>query len=362
MIFKDRVKEIIDTVGTGDYTLGITTVGGFNTFGSVLANGDQVPYCVSRVHEFEVGVGIWNSGASTLTRNIIIASSNGGSLVDWTAGSKEIFITAIADSYPSIGSSNPTRIENPKFTGKEFINTTTGEIFICTDNTTDLNVWSGQLGTDIILSYIPTTNIIDSFSSPSTQPTGLAFSEGSLISCDTDPNMIYVHTGVSSTIFNSFASPSSKPYGLTFDGTNLISCDYDSDTIYIHDGISSTILSSFASPGSVPYGLAFDGTNLISCDYSTSTIYIHDGISSTILDSFGAPGNFPTSLTFDGANLISCDKDSDLIYVHEGISSTILTSIASPSTYPVGLAHNGTNLISCDRDSATIYIHETGVL
>ena len=78
-----------------------------------------------------------------------------------------------------------------------------------------------------------------------------------------------------STILDSFSSPYTNPYGLTFDGTNLISCDYSSGTIYVHSGISSTILSSFSSPGSGPTGLAFDGTNLISCDYSSDTIYKH---------------------------------------------------------------------------------------
>jgi hypothetical protein len=78
-----------------------------------------------------------------------------------------------------------------------------------------------------------------------------------------------------STILSSFTSPSTNPLGLAYDGTNLISCDYISDTIYIHDGVSSTILSSFSSPAGFPSGLTYDGTNLISCDLISDTIYIH---------------------------------------------------------------------------------------
>jgi hypothetical protein len=87
--------------------------------------------------------------------------------------------------------------------------------------------------------------------------------------------MIYVHDGISSTISSSFASPGTLPSGLAFDDTNLISCDSDTDMIYVHDGISSTILSSFSSPGTGITSLTFDGTNLISCDSDADRIYRH---------------------------------------------------------------------------------------
>jgi len=76
-------------------------------------------------------------------------------------------------------------------------------------------------------------------------------------------------------ILSSFASPSTAPSGLTFDGTNLISCDSSSGMIYIHNGISSTISSIFASPSKQPMDLTFDGTNLISCDRDSGIIYVH---------------------------------------------------------------------------------------
>ena len=33
--------------------------------------------------------------------------------------------------------------------GTRYINTTSGELFVCTDATTDENVWKGQLGTTV---------------------------------------------------------------------------------------------------------------------------------------------------------------------------------------------------------------------
>ncbi len=50
---------------------------------------------------------------------------------------------------PSSGSSDPATDTNPSAVGDRFINTTSGEVFVCTDATTDENVWKGQLGTDV---------------------------------------------------------------------------------------------------------------------------------------------------------------------------------------------------------------------
>ena len=50
---------------------------------------------------------------------------------------------------PSTGSSNPTVTTNPSAVGDRFINTTSGEVFVCTDATTDENKWEGQLDTSV---------------------------------------------------------------------------------------------------------------------------------------------------------------------------------------------------------------------
>ena len=46
-------------------------------------------------------------------------------------------------------SSNPTTFSNPKYVPCSWLNTISGELFICIDNTDSLNVWKGQLGTTI---------------------------------------------------------------------------------------------------------------------------------------------------------------------------------------------------------------------
>ena len=42
--------------------------------------------------------------------------------------------------------SDPTYNVNPADTGAEWHNTTSGQIFICTDNTANENIWIGQKG------------------------------------------------------------------------------------------------------------------------------------------------------------------------------------------------------------------------
>lgn len=87
----DRVKETTTTTGTGDVTLA-GAMSGFQAFSAIAANGDQVAYAIVGTTEWEVGIGTWNTGG-TLTRTRVLASSNAGALVSFSAGSKDVFCT-----------------------------------------------------------------------------------------------------------------------------------------------------------------------------------------------------------------------------------------------------------------------------
>lgn len=92
--FYDRVKESTVTTGTGTLTLG-GAVAQFRAFSSVLNDGEEVYYGIAQrdasVNEWEVGYGVWNTGG-TLTRATILAGSNGTSAVNFSAGTKDVFI------------------------------------------------------------------------------------------------------------------------------------------------------------------------------------------------------------------------------------------------------------------------------
>lgn len=93
----DRVKETSTTTGTGTITLA-GAVTGFRTFSSVIPLNDQTFYAIVHrtANEWEVGLGT-RTGATTLTRDQVYSSSNSGSAVNFSAGTKDVFVTAPAD-------------------------------------------------------------------------------------------------------------------------------------------------------------------------------------------------------------------------------------------------------------------------
>jgi hypothetical protein len=97
LVLADRVRETTLTTGTGTITLD-GAVQGFQSF-SVIGNNNTTYYTINRGSEWEVGIGTYYGG--TLSRDTVYASSNGGSKVNFSAGSKDVFVT-----YPASKSVN----------------------------------------------------------------------------------------------------------------------------------------------------------------------------------------------------------------------------------------------------------------
>ena len=92
-IVKDRVKETSTTTGTGTITLAGAS-SGFQSF-SAIGNGNSTYYCIAAQSgtEWEVGIGTYTSSGTTLSRDSVLSSSNSGSLVNFSAGTKDVFVT-----------------------------------------------------------------------------------------------------------------------------------------------------------------------------------------------------------------------------------------------------------------------------
>lgn len=92
----DRVKETTTTTGTGDIALA-GAVSQFQAFSSVCAIGDTFYYAIvgQSGTEWEVGFGTY-SALNTLTRTRVLASSNAGAAVNFSAGTKDVFIDLAA--------------------------------------------------------------------------------------------------------------------------------------------------------------------------------------------------------------------------------------------------------------------------
>lgn len=95
-VVKDRVKETTTTTGTGTITLA-GAVTGFQAF-SVIGDGNTTFYTIAEGSEFEVGIGTFTASGTTLSRDTILESSNAGNAVNFSAGSKDVFVTYPAET------------------------------------------------------------------------------------------------------------------------------------------------------------------------------------------------------------------------------------------------------------------------
>jgi len=89
LAFADRVKETTTTTGTGTITLAGASAG-YQSF-SAIGNGNTTYYTIAAGSQWEVGVGTYTAAGTTLSRDTVLASSNGGALVNFSAGVKDVF-------------------------------------------------------------------------------------------------------------------------------------------------------------------------------------------------------------------------------------------------------------------------------
>jgi len=107
-VIADRVRETSTTIGTGNFTLA-GAVTGYQTFDAALDTGDTTYYTIADQSgsNWEVGIGTFTS-PSTLARTTILSSSNGGSVVTFGAGTKDVFISLPASKTNTVEAGNLT--------------------------------------------------------------------------------------------------------------------------------------------------------------------------------------------------------------------------------------------------------------
>lgn len=108
LVVKDRVQETSTTTGTGTFTLA-GAVTGFQSF-SVIGNGNTTYYAIVGGSEWEVGIGTYTSSGTTLSRDTILESSNSGSAVNFSAGTKNVFVTYPAEQSVYFNSSSKVAV------------------------------------------------------------------------------------------------------------------------------------------------------------------------------------------------------------------------------------------------------------
>jgi len=91
LVLADRVRDSTTTTGTGTVTLSGTAPTGYQNF-SVIGNANTTFYTIQgSTTEWEVGIGTYTSSGTTLSRDTVLSSSNSGSAVNFSAGTKSVF-------------------------------------------------------------------------------------------------------------------------------------------------------------------------------------------------------------------------------------------------------------------------------
>lgn len=319
LILADRVQETTTSPGTGSATLN-GAVTGYQAFSAAMANADTCYYTIADQGGagWEVGIGTYASSGNQLQRTSVLASSNGGSLTNFSSGTQAVFITYPAEKSVNLnGNGNVSALGN--VTSGVWQGTTVAVAYGGTGTTTSTGTGS------VVLSNSPTF-VTPALGTPSS---------GSLVNC----------TGISLTTGVSGVLPTANG------GTNLSSFTsggavYATSTSALTTGtlpVASGGTGTTTSTGSgsvvlsntptlvTPVIGAATGTSVVVTNgfYSTSTYggSFSDGI---VLDYDGGIGN---------ARISSGTADSITFY-NGGVGVTTLFTIYANGSLGVGSTPN----------------------
>ncbi len=88
-----RVQETTATTGTGTYSLAGAATGA-QSFVAGIGDGNTCAYVATDGTDWEEGIGtVTDASPDTLSRDVVLNSSNSGSAVDWGSGNKDVFVS-----------------------------------------------------------------------------------------------------------------------------------------------------------------------------------------------------------------------------------------------------------------------------
>ena len=308
LVLKDRVRQTSTTTGPGTFTLS-GSVTGFQSF-SAIGTGNTTYYTIAMGSEWEVGIGTWTS-PDQLSRDTVYESSNSNSLVPFSAGTKDVFVTFPAEAVTSGGGSGTvTQVDT---TGSVSGITLTGGPITTTGTVT--------LGGSLDLSAPPAIG-------------------------GTTPNTITgtVLTTTQSQLFTT-VTPGNAGEGVVA----MIDSGggYDVLDIYMDDGLGGTYPVRFSA------GTIQNGCYVLSPDYLTNYQYIQFACPSAMSSPYTltfpstAGSNNQVLKTNGSGNLSWINLNAPSIYTTTSSQNSTSTTLANITGLTATLAANTTYRVDC---------------
>lgn len=319
LVLKDRVKESTATVGLGTFVLDGTSTG-YQSF-AVIGNGNTTYYSAfdSATGDWEVGVGLYN--ANTLTRDTVLASSNGGSKVPFGAGAKDVFVAYPAEQAVTLD--DPQTLVDKTFVDADLGTPTAGVLTnatglpLTTGVTGTLPVGNGGTGATTLTGYVKASGT-SAFTAVASIPAGDITGLGSMATQNA----------------NNVAITGGAINGTTIGASTAAA------------GTFTNVTASGASIGSLTGAVAIvtdvTATNLVAASASISSANILAGtINNTIIGgSTPAAGTFTAvdvdNLNLNGNTIASTNTNGNIVLDPNGtgavdVSSAKITNLASPT-------------------------------
>jgi hypothetical protein len=268
LVLKDRVKEGTTTSGTGTVVLnGAAT--GYQSF-AVIGNANTTYYTIAGGSDWEVGIGTYYSGNTSLSRDTILASSNANAAVT-LSGTYDVFVTYPAEESVYLNGSNLNAggLSNIAFSA-------------LTANLASINTVTLTTGT-ISAQPNAATDIVNKTYVDALVASGVHFhqpvrveSPTSLVAVYNQPNG--AGNGVGATLTNSGANVSLVVDGIAVANTNRVlvyeQANAVQNGVYVVTDIGSNVTSWVLTRSDDTNTYGFDSPEALS---EGSTFYVQEG-------------------------------------------------------------------------------------
>jgi len=119
----DRVKQTSVTTGTGDAVFN-STLPSFQSFAIAIGDGNSTYYSIETFTEFEIGLGTYNSSTDSLSRDLVLVSSDGTNKIN-LEGVSTVFVTYPAAKHSILDESGFIKSFDSSYAGVKFPDGTT---------------------------------------------------------------------------------------------------------------------------------------------------------------------------------------------------------------------------------------------